>query len=163
MTPTPPESGPRLAVVTGAAGFVGRHLVAGLADRGWTVRAVDLPGMVPPAHGDRVEWIEGDIRQGARFDAVLEGADTVFHLASAHLQVGASVEWYRSVNVDAMGPLVRACAAAGVRRLVHTSSVGIYGHVPAPPADEDSPKNPGNLYEKTKLEGEELAMREAEG
>jgi nucleoside-diphosphate-sugar epimerase len=162
MTPAPPESSPGLAVVTGAAGFVGHHLATGLAGRGWSVRAVDLPGMVPPARGDRVEWVEGDVRQDAQFGRLLDGADTVFHLASAHLQVGAPDEWYRSVNVDAIGPLVRACATAGVRRFVHTSSVGIYGHVADPPADEDSPRNPGNVYEKTKLEGEELAMREAE-
>jgi nucleoside-diphosphate-sugar epimerase len=162
MTSTPTESDLRLAVVTGAAGFVGRHLVTGLVERGWQVRAVDLPGTAEANAREQVEWVEGDIREASLIEHLFDGADTVFHLASAHLQVGAPADWYRSVNVDAMGPLVEACAAAGVRRLVHTSSVGIYGHVAAPPASENSPMHPGNDYERTKLEGEQLVVTEAE-
>jgi nucleoside-diphosphate-sugar epimerase len=162
MTSSSREPGTRLAVVTGAAGFVGRHLVSGLVERGWQVRAVDLPGSAPSDPGEHLEWVEGDIRDATLIDRIFDGADTVFHLASAHLQVGAPADWYRSVNVDAIGPLVEACADSGVRRLVHTSSVGIYGHVTAPPADEDSAKHPVNDYEKTKLEGERLVILEAE-
>ena len=162
MNPLSNDQDERLAVVTGAAGFVGRHLVSGLVARGWKVRAVDLHEAVSPDTSDRVEWLAGDIRTPSVVERMVDGADTVFHLASAHLQVGAPADWYRSVNVDAIAPLVRACSTAAVRRLVHTSSVGIYGHVETPPADEDSPKNPGNEYERTKLEGEGVAFGEAE-
>jgi nucleoside-diphosphate-sugar epimerase len=86
---------------------------------------------------------------------------TVFHLASVHLDVRARPDEFEAVNVRAVDGLVTACAKAGVRRLVHTSSVGIYGHVAAPPAREDSPKNPETPYEKTKLEGEVAALRRA--
>jgi len=151
----------RVAVVTGAAGFVGRHLVAGLVKRGWAVRAVDLRHDESWADQPGVSFVPGDIRDRAALQEIVTGADTVFHLASAHLQVHAAADWYSSVNVDAITPLVEACSNAGVRRMVHTSSVGIYGHVPDPPADEGAPKHPGNEYERTKLEGEIVAMQEA--
>jgi nucleoside-diphosphate-sugar epimerase len=52
-------------------------------------------------------------------------------------------------------------AGARVRRLVQVSSVGVYGHVAAPPAKEDAPLNPENEYERTKAAGEEVARRAA--
>lgn len=153
--------GGRLAVVTGAAGFIGRHLVQELLDRGWRVRAVDLHGSLEASASARSETVRADVRDEAAMEAALAGADTVFHLASAHLQVHAPADWYESVNVRAMASLVALCARAGVRRLVHTSSVGIYGHVQNPPAREDSPKNPESEYERTKLAGETVALQEA--
>jgi dihydroflavonol-4-reductase len=146
-------------LVTGAVGFVGAHLVRALAtDR--AVHAVDVrpapSGLLP----DGVRFTAADVRDASSFGPVLAGVDTVYHLASAHLQVNQSEAGYRAVNVRAAAALVHACAAAGVRRFVHTSTVGVYGHVVAPPADESTPPAPGNAYERTKLEGE-AAVRDA--
>lgn len=163
MRTSSPEPGDRggVAVVTGAAGFIGRHLTRRLVAEGWTVRAVDLHAFAGDAAELGSSLHEMDIRDPAALEAVLEGAETVFHLASAHLQVGAPRGWYESVNVDAAAALVTACSRAGVRQLVHTSSVGIYGHVEHPPADEDSPKRPANEYERTKLQGETIVIQKA--
>lgn len=150
-----------LAVVTGAAGFIGRHLVRALVARGVRVRALDLHAAPAGAIPEHVEFLVADLRDEGILRRAVEGADTVFHLASAHLQVNAPEQWYTSVNVDAVGNLVSACADARVRRLVHTSSVGIYGHVRRPPADEEAPMHPESAYERTKLAGEQLALREA--
>jgi nucleoside-diphosphate-sugar epimerase len=79
-----------------------------------------------------------------------------------HLQVGAPESDYRAVNVDATHQLAALAHAAGVRRFVHVGTVGVYGHVEHPPADEDAPRNPTNLYERTKLAGEEALMKFAE-
>jgi dihydroflavonol-4-reductase len=150
----------RPVMVTGAAGFIGTHLTRTLAVRGESVRAVDLE---PDPHRFRLETVRyarADIRDTAALEPLLDGVDTVYHLASAHLQVNAEESTYREVNVDAAERLVRACARVGVRRLVHASSVGIYGHVAHPPACEDAPTAPGNMYERTKLEGE-TAVRKA--
>ena len=57
--------------------------------------------------------------------------------------------------------MVELCAAARVRRLVHVSSVGVYGHVANPPAAEDAPLAPVNTYERTKRAGEEAARKAA--
>ena len=68
---------------------------------------------------------------------------------------------YRRVNALAVGDLVEAAAAAGVRRVVHCSTVGVHGDIQHPPADEDAPLRPGDVYQATKLEGERLAREAA--
>lgn len=160
MTGGPLADTPGPAVVTGAAGFIGWHLVRHLAARGRVVLATDLhpaPGPLPPG----VEWRRADLRDRAAIAALVEEAAVVLHLASAHLDVRASAEEFEAVNVRAVEVLVDECAERGVRRLVHTSSVGIYGHVDDPPADEEAPKRPGNRYEVSKLAGEAVALRRA--
>ncbi len=159
-------------MVTGAAGFMGRHLVRRLAREGWEVRGVDLRpldgeedggGPVPPGEeGGRVSHHQADIREPEAILPLLEGADTLFHLASAHLEVNAPEGWYRSVNVGGAERLVEVAATTGIGRILHTSSVGVYGSVAEPPADEDAPKAPTSEYERTKLEGEEAARVRAE-
>jgi nucleoside-diphosphate-sugar epimerase len=152
-----PVSGAPIVAVTGAAGFIGRHLVRRLVLEGWRVRAIDLD----PGDGwedEGVEPLVGDIRDESTLRGMFQGAGVVFHLAAAHLQRGASPDWYHSVNVEGSRSLIAAAAAAGVPRVVHAGSVGIYGHVASPPADEDSPKHPTNDYERTKLLGETAAL-----
>jgi nucleoside-diphosphate-sugar epimerase len=148
-------------VVTGAAGFIGAHLVQALAQDGVDVRAVDVQPEPERSRLGTARYVRLDIRDDEALAAVIEGADTVYHLASAHLEVTARDEHYREVNVEAAWRLAEACAAAGLRRLVHVSSVGVYGHVESPPAGEDAPVRPGNVYERTKLEGEMAVIRSA--
>ena len=65
---------------------------------------------------------------------------------------GSRPKWYRAVNVEGTRFLLRASQAAGVRRFVHCSTVGVHGHVAKPPANEDAPLLPGDIYQATKLE-----------
>ncbi|MGH8319818.1 MAG: NAD-dependent epimerase/dehydratase family protein [Steroidobacteraceae bacterium] len=147
-------------LVTGAGGFVGSHFAPYLAGRGFEVRAIDVH---PPARGpgSGVDFRVQDIREPKGLAAALEGVDTVFNLASVHLDVHATPEQFQSVNVRALEQLIELSAAARVRRVVQVSSVGVYGHVAHPPADEDAPLHPDNDYERTKAAGEEAAQRAA--
>ena len=147
-------------LVTGAAGFVGSHFAPHLAARGFEVRAIDVHAPASPGNG--VDFRLQDIREPRGLAAALEGVDTVFNLASVHLDVHATPEQFESVNVRALEQLVELAAAARVRRLVQVSSVGVYGHVAHPPAGEDAPLNPENDYERTKAAGEAAARRAAE-
>ena len=63
---------------------------------------------------------------------------------------------------SAVGTLVEAAAAAGVRRVVHCSTVGVHGDIEHPPADEDAPLRPGDIYQETKLEGERTGRAAAQ-
>jgi len=147
-------------LVTGAAGFVGSHFAPYLAGRGFEVRAIDVH---PPARpqGSGVDFRVQDIRELQGLAQALEGVDTVFNLASVHLDVHATPAQFESVNVKALKQLIELSAAARVRRVVQVSSVGVYGHVAHPPAAEDAPLNPDNDYERTKAAGEEAARKAA--
>jgi nucleoside-diphosphate-sugar epimerase len=146
-------------LVTGAGGFVGSHFAPYLAGRGFEVRAIDVHPPARPA-GSGVDFRVQDIREPRGLAEALDGVDTVFNLASVHLDVHATPAQFESVNVKALQQLIELSAAAHVRRVVQVSSVGVYGHVAHPPAAEDAPLNPDNDYERTKAAGE-LAARQA--
>jgi nucleoside-diphosphate-sugar epimerase len=150
----------RRVLVTGAAGFVGSHFAPYLAGRGFEVRAIDVHSPARP-QGGGVDFRVQDIREPRGLADALEGVDTVFNLASVHLDVHATPEKFESVNVKALRQLVELSAAARVRRVVQVSSVGVYGHVAHPPAAENAPLNPDNDYEKTKAAGERAAWEAA--
>jgi nucleoside-diphosphate-sugar epimerase len=154
-------SADRWALVTGAAGFIGAHCARFLVSRGWRVRALDIHAAPADFPALGIEFIQGDLRDPTTLRTAVEEIEVVYHLASVHLDVGASYEDFEAVNVKAVADLVQACAVARVRRLVHVSSVGVYGHVERPPADEQAPLHPENDYERTKRSGEDAAREAA--
>jgi dihydroflavonol-4-reductase len=77
-------------------------------------------------------------------------------------QAGISRATYRAINATAVGHLIEAAAGAGVRRVVHCSTVGVHGDIKHPPANEDAPLRPGDIYQVTKVEGERIAREAAE-
>jgi nucleoside-diphosphate-sugar epimerase len=146
-------------LVTGATGFTGSHLARTLASRGYQVRAFQRDASRPPAVPG-IEIASGDLRDPAALAKAVQNIDVVYHIAAIYRQAGVSRDVYRAVNATAAGHLVDAAAAAGVRRVVHCSTVGVHGDIAHPPANEDAPLTPGDIYQETKLEGERLA-REA--
>ena len=147
-------------LITGAGGFIGSHLVDSQLEHGNDVRAVDLhlDRLRHQAAHPRLQAIRGDITEQDIVRELVEGIDVVYHLASAHLDVSLSDEHYHRVNVGATLSLLAAARQAGVRRFVHCSSVGVIGDVKHPPADETTECHPVNIYERTKLEGETVAL-----
>jgi len=152
----------RTALVTGAAGFIGAHLTRRLAREGWSVRAVDVHPMPRGPETGGVDFRLVDIRDRAAMERALNRVDTVFNLASVHLDVNASSAEFESVNVRALQQLVELAHRSGARRFIQVSSVGVYGHVEHPPAAEDAPLAPQNDYERTKLAGEIAATAAAQ-
>lgn len=147
-------------LVTGGGGFMGHALVAAEAARGAVVRSLD-PHHTRPRPPGAVERIDGSILDEDLAPA-LDGIGVVFHLASAHLEVKEGEDYFRQVNVDGTRNLLEAAAAAGVRRVVHVSTVGVYGQMDDVRFDESSPTEPTIPYERTKLEGERAAHAVAE-
>ena len=147
-------------LITGAGGFIGSHLVDRELEHGNDVRAIDLhlDRLRPQAAHPRLTVVRGDITKKALVQKLVEDIDVVYHLASAHLDVSLSDEHYHRVNVDATLSLLGAARQARVRRFVHCSSVGVIGDVKHPPADETTQCHPVNIYERTKLEGERVAL-----
>jgi nucleoside-diphosphate-sugar epimerase len=148
-------------LVTGATGFTGGHLARTLAARGDGVRAlVREAGRAGDLARAGIELATGDLRDRAVLDRAVAGVEVVYNIAALYREAGGAPGDYRAVNAEAVGRLVEAAAGAGVRRLVHCSTVGVHGDVEHPPADEEAPLKPGDIYQETKLEGERLA-REA--
>ena len=148
-------------LVTGATGFTGGHLARMLGARGHHVRAlVRDRSKASDLAAAGIELVEGDLRDRAALDRAVSGIERVYHIAAMYRQAGLPADTYRAVNALAVRDLIEAAARAGVTRVMHCSTVGVHGDVEHPPANEDAPLKPGDVYQETKLEGENLA-REA--
>ena len=145
-------------LVTGASGFTGSHLARHLVRSGRQVRAlVRTPERAAELTAAGIELAVGDIRDPEALRRATAGVDVVYNIAALYRQAGLAKETYRQVNAVAAGAIVEAAAASGVKRVVHCSTVGVHGDVEHPPANEDAPLKPGDVYQETKLEGEQLA------
>lgn len=151
-------------LVTGATGFTGGHLARTLAACGYDVRALVRQQGGPAADlaASGVTLTTGDLRDRASLAAATAGVDVVYHIAAIYRQAGLPDDAYRAVNATAVGDVIEAAARSGVRRVVHCSTVGVHGDVEHPPANEDAPLRPGDIYQETKLEGERIARDAAQ-
>jgi nucleoside-diphosphate-sugar epimerase len=139
-------------VVTGAAGFLGRHLVR--ASGGDVVRVVHrVTGESAPASSMEQVLADPDLLGRPR-------ADILVHAAAIRHRHGTSAADYRASNVELVERLMRA-SAGRVGRFVFVSSVGVYGfpREVALPITETTPRSPRTLYSQTKIEGEKLVRR----
>jgi nucleoside-diphosphate-sugar epimerase len=149
-------------LVTGATGFTGGHLARRLASGGDEVRAlVRSPEAATDLVRHGIELAPGDLRERAALARAVRGVEVVYHIAAIYRQANVGADEYAAVNARAVGELIRAAASAGARRVVHCSTVGVHGDVQGPPANEDAPLGPGDVYQWTKLEGESAARATA--
>lgn len=147
-------------LITGGGGFIGSHLVDSQLAQGHEVRAVDLhtEQLAHVAGHLRLEIVTGSVADESLVSGLVQGVDVVYHLASAHLDVTLPPEYYHRVNVAATVNLLRAAHESGVTRFVHCSSNGVVGKIEKPPVDETAVCRPTNIYEETKLLGEQAAL-----
>jgi dihydroflavonol-4-reductase len=149
-------------LVTGATGFTGGHLATTLAKRGYRVRALVREkslarfGESDAACAGAVA-VAGDLADRAAVARAAEGAEVVYHIAATYREAGQPDSAYRAINVEGTRHVLDAAKLAGARRVVHCSTGGVHGHIEHPPASEDAPLAPGDVYQETKLEAETLA------
>ncbi len=148
--------------MTGATGFTGGHLAATLARRGDDVQALVRARSVErfrtsEAAAAGAAAMEGDLSSPDTLGRACAGVEVVYHIAATYREAGQPDAAYRAVNVEGTRHVLEAARQHGVRRVVHCSTGGVHGHIAHPPATEDAPFNPGDVYQETKLEAETLA------
>jgi UDP-glucuronate 4-epimerase len=162
-------------VVTGSAGFIGRHVCSELLERGHDVAGIDAftDYYDTSLKRSNAEWlgrhrgfrgVEADLAS-ADVDDLFAGADAVIHLAG---QPGVRLSWadgfevYVERNISASQRVLEAARRTGVPRLVLASSSSVYGNAPVYPTTEGSPTRPFSPYGVTKLAMEQLATAYAD-
>jgi len=154
-----------MIVVTGATGHVGNVLTRELLALGKTVRVLVLPGEdIHPIEGLNVEIVRGDITNLRDVESAFKGADTVFHLAGIVTIMPGMMKTLEKVNVGGVRNVAAACRAAGVRRLVYTSSVHAITEPPhGTVIDESQPFDPDRVlgdYARSKARATLLLLDE---
>jgi len=148
-----------LYLVTGAAGFVGQHLVKHLVARGDRVRAmVRKPEQAEALRGIVEEVVIADLQQPETLAAAVTGVQGVYHIAAVFRQESLSDAVFHEINAEGVRRMLDASIEAGVPRFVHCSTNGVHSDIEHPPADETYPFNPGDSYQESKLAGEQIAM-----
>ncbi len=154
------EIADRVVAISGAGGFIGRRVSALARRRGARVKGIDLDdAAVRRAEADGVEARRGDVTDPAAAAGLAQGADVVVHTAAVVKEAGPMALFER-VNVGGTRAIAEAAQAAGVERLVHLSSVMVYGFDFPDGVTEDGPfpTRETNPYVVTKLRSEGAAM-----
>jgi len=146
--------------VTGGSGFTGGHLCRRLARDGYDVVALarkssDVSGI---QNMPGINIIYGDLTEKDSFVGALKSCQRVYHIGALYRQANLPNSQFYKVNVQGTKNLLEASFECNVKRFIHCSTVGVQGHIVNPPATEDVAYKPGDHYQKSKVEGEKLAL-----
>lgn len=139
-------------LVTGGKGFLGSHIASHLAAQGEHVRIFARPakGVEPEKQpGQEIVW--GDIRDVEAVERAVEGVDYVIHTVSNFRKGGSDEKEAYAVNVEGTNSVLVAAKKFGVQHVIHCSTIGVHGTVLEIPATEETPFNPTDLYQETKV------------
>ncbi|NDC39627.1 MAG: NAD-dependent epimerase/dehydratase family protein, partial [Proteobacteria bacterium] len=149
----------RIYLVTGAAGEVGLQVTSALCAQGFKTRAMVR------ATSDRaelsklpVEIVEADLTDQRSLERVFKGVEGVFHIAAVYRESGLSDETFFEVNTKGTQRVFDAAVVSGVKRVIHCSTGGVLGDIQNPPGSHLTPYNPGDVYQRSKVEGEKIAL-----
>lgn len=152
-----------ITLVTGAAGFIGRHLVERLVALGARVRATDLP-REDASYFDNmsVEFVGADLTKPETLVPLFDGGvDRVFHLG-AICNFSTPYEKLHPANVLGVDRITKLALDEGVKRYIHVGSTSVYGPYRGTPFTEDAPRNPQDNYGRSKRDGEDIVWRRIE-
>lgn len=143
--------------ITGANGFIGSRLAQKLAARGDAVVClVRDPARIPSdLKLPNIQWVKGDVTEPASMRQAMRGADAVFHLAGMYKFGAKYIPQMRAINVDGARNVLYMAADLGVPKIIHTSTVGVFGNTHGKIVDETYRGDKDEMdseYERTKYE-----------
>lgn len=146
-----------IILVTGGTGFTGVNLVKKLCATGAQIRVIARPSSNRAQLDELpIDWFEGDVFDEQVVEEAVKGVSYIFHVAAAYREAKISDEVYWNVHVKSTQVLAKhALKQPGFKRFLHTSTIGVHGHIDKPPADENYRFAPGDQYQATKIEGEQ--------
>jgi UDP-glucose 4-epimerase len=155
------DNPPPRILVAGGAGFIGSHLVQRLVFQGHrSITVLDnlIRGRTAnlAAVWHSIRFVSADIRDWHTLDRLVQNTDLIFHLAAQSNVIGAveDLDYSSSTNIVGTAAILQAAHAAGVRRVVFTSSREVYGDPADLPVPETAPLRPKNAYGMSKVAGE---------
>lgn len=148
-------------LVTGGKGFLGGHIVSRLSAMGENVRILARPSATESEEQkeskNNIVW--GDIRDSKAVEQAVEGVDKVIHVVSNFRKGGSDKKEAYAVNVEGTNNVLKAAQKYEVKHLIHCSTIGVHGTVLEIPANEETPFNPTDLYQETKLIAEKQVWK----
>lgn len=142
---------PENIVLIGGSGFIGTRLTKRLLDKGYSVKILDkVKSLTYPDL-----WIKGDVRNRSSLLSALEGCDVIYNLAAEHRDDVRPRSLYWDVNVRGAENVCSAAEELGIKKIIFTSSVAVYGFTNGE-TDETGELRPFNDYGRTKLEAEKV-------
>lgn len=148
-----------ITLVTGAAGFMGSHVVEYLAGKGVRVRATARPRK-DTSFFDKlgVEYVAADLTKPETLPRLFDGdVDRVIHMG-AICNFSTPFEMLYPTNVAGVERITKLALEKGVKRFIHVSSTSLYGYYPNTPFTEDGERNPQDNYGKSKKAGEDVVF-----
>lgn len=150
-------------LVTGGAGFIGSNIVKDLLEKGHAVVVLDnlLSGYRENLDAfPQVEFIAGDVRDAATVERAMQSVEVVFHLAASVGNKRSIEHPLDDAEINVLGTLrvLEAARHSGVRKIVFSSSAGIFGELKTIPIREDHPAEPDSPYGASKLGAEKLCL-----
>jgi dihydroflavonol-4-reductase len=148
--------------LTGATGFIGGHVAWSLVQHGHEVVALTRPGSAMAWRHDSLVARPGDVRDVASVRAAIDGCDAVIHAAANYALWSRDPSTLYDINVQGTRNVLGAAIDAGIKRIVHTSTVGTIRFrrdAPATEADIARPQGISGHYKRSKYEAERVALR----
>ncbi len=147
-------------LVTGSSGFVGSCLCRELLKYGYKVRALCRPSSNLGKLSDlkNIEIVIGDVTDPQSLLKAFIGVKAVFHIAALYREARFPDSEYWRVNFEGTRNVLEAAQKSGVQKIIHCSTIGVHSHIAFPPANEQEPYAPTDIYQESKTEAEKLVL-----
>ena len=151
-----------ITLVTGATGFIGCRLVELWRSDTRKIRAIGMvrndieKARAAALRTCGTDLVVDDLANSNDLDALLDGVDTVVHLAAAQHEANVGEDYFIKINVDTTRKLLECCERSGVQNFFYASSIGVYGVHDDGPVDLQTTFNPDNTYGRSKAAAEAM-------